>query len=118
MLTVGSVVIDQSAAITAITPKIQQSMPDSEALDPVSGKSHFKKAIQAHQACTTYLTAHAKFMVPQEQQPNIPIENVESSNKPADHVPETTRRGLKAIKTTRRPSSIIGQKKSLRKPTR
>ena len=70
-------------------PARWQSMPDSAAPSPVSGKSHFNKAIRAHPAWTAYLTAHAKFMVSQDQQPIIQIENVGSSNKSAGHTPKT-----------------------------
>ncbi len=35
----GHVVTSTSAALTATIPRIRQLMPDSEALNPVSGKS-------------------------------------------------------------------------------
>ena len=42
--------IDTSVAIMATTPKTRQSMPDSEALNPDSGKSHLKETVRAHPA--------------------------------------------------------------------
>ena len=39
----GRVVTKSNAALTATIVRIRQSMPDSEALNPVSGKSHSKE---------------------------------------------------------------------------
>ena len=86
-----------------ITPKTRQSMPNSVALSPVSGKSHSKRTVQDRPVWTAYSTVHAKFMAPQEHQPIIPTENAGSSNKPAGQVPKTRRRGLKAMTTRRSP---------------
>ena len=43
----GRVATSTSAALTAIMLKIRQSMPDSEALNPVCGKSHSKEILRA-----------------------------------------------------------------------
>ena len=43
IVTAGHVVTDTSDATTAITPKTRQSMPDSLALNLVSGKKPFKR---------------------------------------------------------------------------
>ena len=45
----GHVATNISAALTVKIPRIQQSMPDSKALNPVSGKSHSNKALRAIQ---------------------------------------------------------------------
>ena len=100
-----------SVAKMVITPKTRQSMPDSEALNPVSGKSHSKEALWARPVWTEYSIIHAKFMAPQEHQPITPIENVGSSNKPAGQVPQTRRKGLKAMTTTRSPDHQIKEGK-------
>ena len=83
-------------------PKTRQSMPDSVALSPVSGKSHSKITIRARPVWTAYSTDHAKFMAPQEHQPIILTENAGSSNKPAGQVPKTMKRGCIAM-TARSP---------------
>ena len=44
----GRVATSTSAALTVIILKIRQSMPDSKALNQVSGKSHSKEILQAH----------------------------------------------------------------------
>ena len=75
MPTVGNVVTDQSAAIMAITPKIRQLMPDSQALDPVSGKSHLKEVLPARPVWIAYLIAHVKSPAPPISQPITPTEN-------------------------------------------
>ena len=56
------IVTDQSAAIMAITPKIRQSMPDSEALDPVSGKNHLKEILRPRPVWIAYWIARVKSM--------------------------------------------------------
>ena len=42
----GRVATSTSAALMAIMLKIRQSMPDSEALNPVSGKSRSKEILR------------------------------------------------------------------------
>ena len=44
----GHVGTSTSAALMATTLRIRQLMPDSEALNPVSGKSHSKEILRAH----------------------------------------------------------------------
>ena len=100
-----------SATKTVIAPKTRQSMPDSVAPSPVSGKIHSKITIQARPVWTAYLTVHAKFMAPQEHQPIIPTENVGSSNKPAGQAPKTKIRGHKAMMATRSPDHQIQEGK-------
>lgn len=48
--------IKQSAALTATMLRIQQLMPDSEALNLVSGKRHSKGILAARPAWTEYST--------------------------------------------------------------
>ena len=77
------VVTDKSAATTAITPMIRQSMPDSEALDPVSGKNHSKEVLRARPVWIAYLIARVKSTAPPISQPITPIENLGCSSRPA-----------------------------------
>ena len=77
-----------SAANMVEMPKIRQSMLDLAALSPVSGMGHSKMTIRVRPVWTAYLTAHAKFMAPQEHQSIIPTENAGSSNKPAGQAPK------------------------------
>ena len=53
-----------SAALIAIIPRIRQSMPDSKALNPVSGKIHLKEALRARPVWTAYSIARVKYTVP------------------------------------------------------
>ena len=82
-LTVGSVVIDQSAAITAITTKIRQSTPDSKALDLVSGKSNSKEILRLRPVWIAYWIACVKSTAPVKSQPITPTDNVGCSSRPA-----------------------------------
>ena len=66
-----------------ITLKIWQSMPDSVALNPVSGKSHSKIAIQARPVWTAYSIARVKFTAPPISQPITPTDNAGCSSRPA-----------------------------------
>ena len=70
-----------SVKTTVTTPMIRRSMLDSVALSPVSGRSHSKRAIQAHPAWTAYLIIHARFMAPQTNHPIIQIEIVGVLNR-------------------------------------
>ena len=99
-----------SAATMVIVSKTRQSMPDSMAPSPVSGRSHSTKTIQAHPVWTAYSTVHAKFMAPQEHQPTTPTDNVGSSDKQAGQMPKTRGRGLKAM-MTRSPDQRIQEDK-------
>ena len=69
MPTADKVVIDQSAAITVITLRIRQSMPDSEALNPVSGKIHSKELLRVRPIWTEYSIARARYTAPLNNQP-------------------------------------------------
>ena len=86
-------------------------MPDFVALSPVSGKIHSKRTIQARPVWTAYSIVHAKFIAPQEHQPIIPTENARSSNKLAVQVPQTRRKGLKAMTAMRSPDHQIKEGK-------
>ena len=83
MPTAHHVVTDTSATTMAIMPMIRHSMPDSEALDPVSGKSHSKEVIEARPVSTTYSIARVKSTAPQISQPITPTENGGCSSRPA-----------------------------------
>ena len=61
--------IDTSAGTLVTAPKTQQSTPDSEALNPVSGKSHSKETIRARPVWTAYSITHVKFTAPPINQP-------------------------------------------------
>src|SRR4051812_12123424 len=51
---IGRVSTSTSATLTATMLKIQQLMPDSEAPNPVSGKSHSKETLWARPVWTVY----------------------------------------------------------------
>ena len=65
----GHVVTNTSTALTATIPRIRQSMPDSKALNPVSGKRHSKEALWAHPVWTVYSIARVKYTAPPTSQP-------------------------------------------------
>ena len=46
----GHVATSTSVALVATILRISQSMPDSEALNRVSGRSHSKETLRAHPA--------------------------------------------------------------------
>ena len=79
----GHVATSISAALTAKILRIRQSMPDSKALNPVSGKSHSKEALRARPVWTVYSIARAKYMAPPTSQPTTPIGIVGCSSRPA-----------------------------------
>ena len=83
MPTADHAVIDKSAATTAITPMIRQSMPDSEALDPVSGKSNLKEILPLRPVWIAYWIARVKSTAPLKSQPITPTENAGCSSRPA-----------------------------------
>ena len=74
---------DTSVTTMATIPKTWQSKPDSVALNPVSGKIHFKETIRVRPVWTAYSIAHVKFMAPPINQPTTPTENAGCSNRPA-----------------------------------
>ena len=79
----GHVATSISVALTAKILRIRQSMPDSKALNSVSGRSHIKETIRDHQAWIAYSIVRAKSMAPLINQPIIPTEIVGFSNRPA-----------------------------------
>ena len=81
ILTADHVATDTSAATTATTPKTRQSMPDSVALNLVSGKSRSKEAIRARPVWTAYLIVRAKFTAPLINQPTTPTGNAGCLNR-------------------------------------
>ena len=72
-----------SAALTVIILKIRQSMPDSKAQNPVSGKSHSNEALRARPVWTAYSIARVKYTAPPTSQPTTPIGIVGYSSRPA-----------------------------------
>ena len=79
----GHVATNTSATSTATIPRIRQSMPDSEALNPVSGKSHSKEALRARPVWTVYSIARVKYTALPTSQPTTPTGNVGCSSRPA-----------------------------------
>ena len=75
MPTANHAITDKSAATTVITPMIRQSMPDSEALDLVGGKSHSKEILRLRPVWIAYWIARVKSTVPLTSQPITPTEN-------------------------------------------
>ena len=80
----GHVATSTSAALMAIMLRIRQSMPDSEALNPDSGKSHSKEALRARPIWTEYSTAPVKYMEPPKSQLTTPTEIVGYSSRQAN----------------------------------
>ena len=70
MAMAGHVATNISAALTAKILRIRQSMPDSKALNPVSGKSHLKEALRARPVWTAYSIARVKYRAPPISQPH------------------------------------------------
>ena len=60
----GRIAASTSAALMAIILRIRQSMPDSEALNPVSGKSHSKEILRARPIWIEYSIARAIYTAP------------------------------------------------------
>ena len=56
---------------------------DSEALNPVSGRSHSKEPLRARPIWTEYSTALARYMAPSESQLTTPTEIVGYSSRQA-----------------------------------
>ena len=79
----GHVATNISATYTATIPRIRQSMPDSKALNPVSGKSHSKEALRARPVWTIYSITHVKYTAPLINQPTTPTGVVGCSSRPA-----------------------------------
>ena len=65
----GHVGISKNAALTATAMKIRQSMPDSKAINLVSGKSHSKRILRARLVWNEYSIACARYMAPPKGQP-------------------------------------------------
>ena len=79
----GRVATSTSAALTAIMLRIQPSMPDSEALNPVSGKSYSKEILRACPIWTEYSIARARYTAPPKSQPITPTGIVGYSSRQA-----------------------------------
>ena len=93
----GRVVTKTSAASTATIVRIQQSMPDSEALNPVSGKNHSKEILRARPIWTEYSIARARYTAPPKNQPTTPTGIVGCSSRQASYMPKTMTRGCIAM---------------------
>ena len=79
----GHVAKNISVASIATIPRIRQSMPDLESLNPVSGKSHSKEALRARPVWTIYSIAHVKYTAPPKSQPTTPTGIVGCSSRQA-----------------------------------
>ena len=79
----GRVATKTNAALMAIIVKIRQSMQDSEALNPVSGKNHSKELLRVRPIWTEYSTALARYMAPPKSQLITPTEIVGYSSRQA-----------------------------------
>ena len=80
----GRVETKTNAALTATAMRIRQSTPDSEALNPVNGRSHLKELLRARPIWTEYSTALVKYMEPPKSQPTTPTEIVGYSSRQAN----------------------------------
>ena len=65
----GHVGISKNAALAATAMKTWQSMPDSKAINPVSGKSHSKEILGGRPVWTEYSISCARYMAPPKGQP-------------------------------------------------
>ena len=79
----GHVATKTKAALTAISLRIRQSTPDSEALNPVNGRSHSKELLRLRPIWTEYSAAHARYMAPPKSQLTTPTEIVGYSSRQA-----------------------------------
>ena len=79
----GDVATSTNAALTAIILKIRQSTPDSEAPNPVSGKSHSKELLRVRPIWTEYSTARARYTAPPKSQLITPTRIVGYSSRQA-----------------------------------
>ena len=66
----GRVATSRSAALTTTMLRIRQIMPDSEAINPVSGKRHSKEILGARPVWTKYSTACARYIAPLKKPAN------------------------------------------------
>ena len=80
----GRVATKTNAALTVTILRTQQSMPDSEAPNPVSGKSHLKELLRVCPIWTEYSIAHARYMAPPKSHLTTPTEIVGYSSKQAN----------------------------------
>ena len=83
MAIAGHVATSISAAVTTIIPRIRQSMLDSKALNPVSGKSNSNKVRRVRLAWIIYSITRVKYMTPHKSQPITPTGIVGCSSRPA-----------------------------------
>ena len=65
-----------NAALTMTAMRIRQSTLDSEALNPVNGRSHLNELLQVRPIWTEYSTALVKYMEPPKNQLTTPTEIV------------------------------------------
>ena len=79
----GHVATNTSAALTATLLRIRQSMPDSEALNPINGKSHKKELLRVRPIWTEYSTARARYTAPPKSQLTTPTGTVGYSSRQA-----------------------------------
>ena len=79
----GRVVTKTNAALTATIVRIRQSMPDSEALNPVNGKIHSKEQLRVRPIWTEFSIACARYMAPLKSQLITPTEIVGYSSRQA-----------------------------------
>ena len=98
----GRIATKTNATLTAITVRIRQSMPDSEALNPISGKSHSKELLRVRPIWTESSTAYARYMAPPKSQPITPTGILGYSSRQASELPKTMTRGCIAM-TRKRP---------------
>ena len=80
----GRVEAKINATLTATIRRIRQSTPDSEALNPVSGRSHSKELLRVRPIWTEYSTALARYMAPPKSQLITPTEIVGYSSRQAN----------------------------------
>ena len=79
----GHVATSKNVALTAIILRIRQSTPDSEALNPVNGRSHSKELLRVCPIWTEYSTARARYTAPPKIQLITPTGIVGYSSRQA-----------------------------------
>ena len=79
----GRVATSTNAALTATILRIRQSMPDSEAPNPVSGNNHSKELLRVPPIWTEYSIARARYTAPPKSQLTTPTRTVGYSSRQA-----------------------------------
>ena len=107
----GRIATKTNAALTATIVRIRQSMSDSEAPNPVSGKSHSKELLRVRPIWTEYSTACARYMAPPKSQLTTPSRDCWVFKQAGKLIAENNDKGLHSDdEEETRPPNNRGQK--------